>query len=97
MVCCLQGVAELCKGLAGASGTTVLQFGKNDIGDAGVVAVADLLRANSTISEVQLHNNSISDEGVATICDALADNVSVVKVQRPRPFSPPGSLFLSLI
>lgn len=66
--------------MAGASGTTVLQFGKNDIGDAGVVAIADLLRANSTVTEVQLHNNSITDEGVATICEALADNTSVVKL-----------------
>lgn len=58
----------------------MLQFGKNDIGDAGVVAIADLLRANSTVSEVQLHNNSITDEGVATICEALTDNTSVVKL-----------------
>ena len=45
-----------------------------------VEAIADLLRANSTITEVHLNNNSISDEGVATLCEALADNGSVIKL-----------------
>merc|ERR1711916_268090 len=46
----------------------------------GVIAIADLLRVNSTITEVQLHNNSITDEGVETLCEALGENVSVTKV-----------------
>jgi len=51
-----------------------LNLARNQLGDQGAIAIANLLRKNTTVTRVNLAGNNIADQGVKAITDALGDN-----------------------
>ena len=53
---------------------------ENKIGNEGVKALANALRANSTITTISLRNNNISDEGGMALLEMLDLNDTVTTI-----------------
>jgi len=54
-----------------------LSLGNNNIGNAGVLAIAALLRAGCAIRRLSLRDNAIGDAGARALAAALAENKSL--------------------
>ncbi len=78
-----KGITALATALRNVS-LPALKFAKNDIGDAGVAAIASLIKSNSTILHVDLANNSITDAGLQVLCEVLKSNTSVLTLNVSR-------------
>jgi hypothetical protein len=52
-----------------------------NIDDEDVCALADAVRANTTVTSIDLRFNSISAEGASALADALLVNTSVTRIQ----------------
>jgi Leucine Rich repeat len=72
-------VAEIAQMLRESAGNEVkyLHVDMNDVGDAGAVAVAELLRGNPPLETVLLGCNKIGADGIAALADALCENTHV--------------------
>jgi len=52
----------------------------NRIGDAGVRALAEVLRTNATVASIDLRNNRIGDAGARALAEALRTNATVASI-----------------
>ena len=50
------------------------------IGVQGARAVSDMLRINSTLTELDISHNIIQNEGIKLVCDGLKDNTKLVGI-----------------
>ena len=53
---------------------TYLNLSKNSIGDAGMVALTEMLKTNKTLLKIDLRHNGITDKSVKKISEMLAFN-----------------------
>ena len=54
-----------------------IDLGFNNIGKEGAIALADMLRYNTTIREIYLSINNIGDDGAIALADMLRYNTSI--------------------
>jgi len=59
---------------------------KNDISTAGITALAQLLRLNTTVTGVNLHDNSINDEAADALSKMLSFNNSIQALRLSNNF-----------
>ncbi len=62
---------------------TKLDLFRNEIGDAGALAIAEALGFNTTLTRLHLDENEIGDEGEQAIADAVTSNLCLVTVSWP--------------
>jgi len=58
----------------------VKNFGGRKIGDDGVIAIANALKHNTSLTELLLHNNSIGELGTTSIANVLKHNSSLTNL-----------------
>ena len=77
-----QGAAVVAKALSedGGSGVVSVDLSFNEIDNAGVRSLAEMLRTNTTLKDLNLRHNYFYDDGATTLCDALRVNVSLSRL-----------------
>jgi Ran GTPase-activating protein (RanGAP) involved in mRNA processing and transport len=76
---------ELARALASSTcRVATLGLCSNKIRGDGAVALADALKANTSVIEIDLHNNEIWDSGAVALADALKTNTSVTTINLRR-------------
>jgi len=75
---------EFAKALSSLKLLTALKFRNNQLGDAGVAALAKVVATHPGIVDVFLGHNNIGDDGAKALFDALHDNQCVQKIDVSR-------------
>lgn len=76
-----RSAVELCKILESSNKSLrSLYFRNSQLGDPTAIALASLLRSNTTMIEVELFNCGVSEKGGEAIGDALRANFCVEKL-----------------
>ena len=57
-----------------------IDLGFNNIGKEGAIALADMLRYNTTIHKIYLWDNNIGDDGAIAIANTLRYNTTVQEI-----------------
>lgn len=65
---------ELLAFLAGDKRVTSLDLSKNELGDEGAAAVAQLIRSNSTLTTIDMRLNKITTMGASNMLSALQES-----------------------
>lgn len=66
--------------LAGDRTITTLNLSANNIGDAGALTLAAILKSNTTLEVLDLSSNVIDYDGITAIAEALTDNTSLTSL-----------------
>ena len=56
---------------------TTLNLSMNNIGDGGALAIAEMLKSNTTLESLDLSGNVIDYDGITAIAEALAENTAL--------------------
>ena len=67
----------------------------NEIGDQGIVCIANALKSNRSLTELYLNGNGIGDEGVRSLCASFADSPLTLLNISSNPISHRGAQFLA--
>ena len=67
----------------------------NEIGDQGIVCIANALKSNRSLTELYLNGNGIGDEGVRSLCASFADSPLTLLNLSSNPISHRGAQFLA--
>ena len=59
---------------------TILKLGSNNLGDEGLIAIAEALKTNSILTTLGLGYNNIGDKGVIGIAEVLKINTTLIKL-----------------
>ena len=71
---------------AGDRTIKTLNLSANNIGDAGALTLAAILKSNTTLEVLDLSSNVIDYDGITAIAEALTDNTSLKALHiRCRP------------
>ena len=62
---------------AGDRTIKTLNLSANNIGDAGALTLAAILKSNTTLEVLDLSSNVIDYDGITAIAEALTDNTSL--------------------
>jgi Ran GTPase-activating protein (RanGAP) involved in mRNA processing and transport len=62
-----------------ASVTSINLIGYTTISDEGASAIADALKANTSVTNIYLGGNEIGNEGALTLADALKVNTTLLR------------------
>merc|ERR1712125_76397 len=61
----------------------VLRLADNKLGDAGAVALVNLLRGNKSLLSVSVDNSGMSFDGLIALCYALRSNQTLLRFDMP--------------
>ena len=53
---------------------------KNEIGNEGLISLADAFKVNSSLHTIHLNNNKIGDRGATALADSLKINTSLIEI-----------------
>lgn len=67
--------ATLC--CAGNARIDTLNVSANNLGDRGAVALAEMLKSNTTLGSLDVSSNNIDYDGITALSAALADNTTL--------------------
>jgi Ran GTPase-activating protein (RanGAP) involved in mRNA processing and transport len=73
-------VKILCRALIHNKHVKRLSYANNNVGDAGAVCIADVLKTNRKITHLDFSANAIRDRGCLALCEALKQNNTVTKL-----------------
>lgn len=77
----IEGARRFSEDVLNSQITSHIKFeGSNPLGENGAIAIAEMLKENTTVTDLDLSNNEIGDNGAIAIAEMLKDNITITDV-----------------